>query len=900
VFRETRDIERLSPPVSAPIIGRDLELDLGQMTLDRLVAGSGSVMLISGEPGIGKTRLVEELSALAAGQGALVAWGRVDDADGAPPYWPWIELLGALLEGCGRQLAREALAGDAGALTAILPAITQLVADVKPPPALEPAAARFRLHQAIVDVLQRISAQRPLVLVLDDMHWADISSLELVRFAATRLVAAPILLIVTYRSVDAGDTELLHDVLASLARLAALERIELDGLSEAEVGLFMAQTIGVRPRRSAVAGVHERTEGNPCFVGELARLLQSERLPASADAHPLAGHGHDESAVPIGVRDVVRRRLAPLPSETRDALLLGAVLGREFELATLGACAEMPQLSVADAVEPALAAGLVTASDGARSLRFSHALIRDTVYGQLSGLRRATLHARAATALEQRHGSDPAHVAEIAYHFLQGAPVAGPELGLRWLLDAAAAAQASLAHEQAEVQLRRALGLVELMSEGPVRLESELNVQNRLAALLLHTKGQGAPEFGQACSRARELCLQVGGSDELFGTLFGLALFHVSSGEYQLLAELGEQMLAVGEQPASMAWLLAGHLCVGSAQLHSGAFIAAHANFAEAERLARTLERSSSVTELFGEYPLSIALATTALSSWLIGDDEQAGALSDEAVELGVALGHPITLVDALYSRNKLAVLRGDIAGVIEGADAALAISEEHGTGMFAAWLRTHRGWALCHDGRCDEGVAEMMAGIEADRAGGGRINTTFFLGLLADGVALGGDGERALALVDEALQITGATEEKLYEADLRRRRGELLAAADPARAGEAEAALRSAIALADVQGCAPFRMRAEAALAKHAPRSTSVRAGSIADAWKLSARERELLSLVGLGRTDKQIAAELVISLATVRSHLDRIRDKTGRRRRPELTRLADELGLTAAVAEG
>lgn len=247
--------------------------------------------------------------------------------------------------------------------------------------------------------------------------------------------------------------------------------------------------------------------------------------------------------MPVGVRDVVRRRLVRLPSPTSRLLSIGAVIGREFDLAVLACAADLDAVEVVDGLEPALEAGLVQ-EDGASTgrLRFSHALIRDTVYDELGSLRSATLHARVGAAIDRRcTGPDRSHVAELAWHFFHAAPVVGPEPGLRHVLEAAEAAQTALAFEQAEDGLRRALDLIGRMTSGPQRLERELHVQNRIAALLLMTKGQGAAEFGEACTRARELCTLIGESDDLFGTLFALSLFHVTNCEYTRLAELGAQ-----------------------------------------------------------------------------------------------------------------------------------------------------------------------------------------------------------------------------------------------------------------------------------------------------------------------------------------------------------------------
>ena len=884
--------------VRQPLVGRDNELDRIHAALDRVMGGDGRVVLVSGEPGIGKTRLVEELVALAAHQGATVACGRVDDADGTPPYWPWVQLLDGVLEAGDRDVVAAALRANAGPLAAIMPSLREIVGDDIPAlPALEPAAARFRLHEAIVDVLRRVGEHSRLVLVLDDMHWADVSSLELTRFVATRVDAAPVLLALTYRTVDAGSSDTFDDVLGSLAREPLLDRVALAGLSEAEVGHFMAQMTGLRPRSAAIAAVHARTEGNPFFVRELARLLQSEGQLATADAS-------DHDAVPVGVRDVVRRRLRRLPERTNELLVLGAVLGREFDIGTLAAAAGASDGDIADAIEPALGAGVVTA-EGRRGgrLRFSHALIRDTIYAELSPLRRATLHGRVGSALEQRPGPAWSQRSELALHFFHAAPVVGPRRGLTYALEASKAAEAALAYERAEDDLRRALSLIAQLPEGPERAQQELGVQNRLVVLMIITRGYATPEVGQACARARELCRQIGETEGLFKALNNLCGFHHVHGDLSIAAEFAGQLLHIGAQRSSAGWLAVGHLFLGMAQLHTGQLADARASFAAEREAAARLELSiEAANGFFGPHPLPMGLVYSSRCAWVLGEQAAAQAFADEGVRLATPLGHPHTLVFAWYLATHLQVLSGDVPAVIAMSERAIAYCDEHGFTAYQGWFRIFRGWADAQRGRADEAVAAMEPAVAAHLATGARINTPVFLALLADGEAARGNEDGALALVDKALADRG--EDQLWESDLLRRRGELLAARGAEHVEGAVHALRAAASTADAQGAVAFRRRADAALAAlglaPAPVTAGASAGFVAGAVaaaasNLSPRERELLGLVGCGLTDKEIAARLVISLTTVRSHLDRIRDKTGRRRRPELTRLAVDLGLTS-----
>ena len=451
--------------------------------LDQALTANGRVVLISGEPGIGKTRLAEELAAHAAERGALVAWGRLDDVGGAPPYWPWIQLLGSVLDEIGADMARSALGDDGGAIAVILPRVADLVADIAPLPPLAPAAARVRLHEAIACFLRRVSQQRPLALVLEDLQCADVASLELARCFASRLSGAAVLFVCTCRTVDGGSVALLDDGLGSPARQPALERADLQGLSEPEVGALIAQTIGLRQRRATVAAVHARTAGNPFFVAELALVLRSEGLTGRSGAA-------DDVAAPVGVRDVVRRRMLRLAPATIELLALAAAVGREFDVALLADSMAARELDVVQALEPAVAAGLVLTDAAAPGrLRFSHALIRDTLYGDLSARRGATLHARVGAALERRGVDDGSLLNELARHFFHAAAVVGPDRGLAYSLKAAQAAEATWAYERAEDELRRALSLVELIASRDERIVQELRVQNRLAALLTITQG---------------------------------------------------------------------------------------------------------------------------------------------------------------------------------------------------------------------------------------------------------------------------------------------------------------------------------------------------------------------------------------------------------------------------
>lgn len=868
----------------APIVGRAAEIARLEAAFTATRAGRFSLALIRGEPGIGKTRLVEELGRR-VGERAVVAWGRVDEAAGSPPYWPWTQMLGSALAAVGPEAATQALGEDPSRLAGVLPQLSAGSGAASPD--RDPVAARFQVHLAVADVLRRLSAGCSLVLALDDLHRADVASLELMRFLAHHLVDVPLLLVATYRTVDTGGSPVFDDVRASLARTPGLVQLDISGLSEPEVGEFISRTVGDSVQSvETIAALHARTEGNPFYVGELVRLMRGRQPP----------HGDD---VPLGVRDVLRQRLVRLPEAGRELLLLGAVLGRDVDPRILARAAGVSELTALDQIGGAITAGFLLEDPLTGQLRFAHALTRDTIYGELSPLRRATLHARVAETLEQNDGDSTHRLAERAEHFARAAPVLGPERGAHYALRAAEEAQTVLAYEQAEELVRRALGLIALQPAGQERDEQELHAQNRLAALLITTRGHGDADVGRVCLRARELSATAEPSPELIRTLATLANFHVVNGDFDMCLELGAQLEAIGEQQDDPLASTLGAFCDGLARPNLHDLPQGRRALARAVERARELPLTDDLTAAFGAHMLPVALIFQARYAALAEDRTVHAAAIAEASRVARRSGHEYTIAFTGLIGLLGSVLLEEPAQVAQRAQTAVADCAAGGFELHRAWCSISYGWALCECGELERGLAETDAGLRTHRAMRSTFHTAYYLALACDARRRAGDMDVAMELIEEAIACCEEDVAHAYEADLHRRRGELLAAAGPEHRAAAIEALNTAAGIARAQGIACFERRALEALARAAPDAASA-GGGAEPVVSLSARERELLRLLASGRTDKQIAAELVISVRTVGSHLDRIRDKTGRRRRPELTRLADELGLGAGLPTG
>ena len=434
-------------------VGRERELGTLTEGLEAVRAGSGRVFLLAGEPGIGKSRLADELAAMARQGGTRVLWGRCWEAGGAPAYWPWVQSIRALIRTGDPQALRRDLSVGAGDVAQIVPEVRDFVPDLEDPPPLDPESSRFRLFDAVTGFLIAAADPEGLVLVLDDLHAADAPSLLLLRFLAGEIAESRVMVVACYRSEDQERSGELAAAEVELARARITRRVDLRGLGSNDVAEFIRRTIGIDPPARLVSWVHEETEGNPLFLVEMVRLLEHE---GGIDLE----HGDQPSiSVPRGVREVIGRRLAHLPGRVTELLRLAAVLGREFEVETLATLAGSSGSEALAVLEDARAARIVTEVSGApRRLRFGHALIRDTLYDELPAGRRLALHRGAGEALERMHASDLGpHLAEVAHHFVLAARAGEGARAVEYARRAGERAASLLAYEEAARLFRLAL-----------------------------------------------------------------------------------------------------------------------------------------------------------------------------------------------------------------------------------------------------------------------------------------------------------------------------------------------------------------------------------------------------------------------------------------------------------
>lgn len=531
-----------SGPPSDELVGRARELAELRSGLEGALAGRGRLFLLMGEPGIGKTRLAEELARDAEGSGATTLWGRCWEGGGAPAYWPWIQAVRSHARETDPADLAEALGPGGPRIARIVPEVRERLPDLPEPADQEgPEQARFLLFDAMASFLREASKARPLVLVLEDLHAADQPSLLLLQFLSREVAGARLLVLGTYRDVEAEPR--VRDLLADLASKAT--PIRLSGLSEEELADFVAGRGG--PAASGlVAELHRVTEGNPLFVREVVRTLRAEGRLGAGPATAAA------LRIPDEIRQAIRRRLEPVSDGAREVLRIGATLGRYFNLTPLRRVAAVDREGLVAILSELVTSGILEeVPDVPGRYSFTHALIRKTMYDDLAPAARASLHSQVGAALEEHYGSAPdPHLAELAHHFIEAAHVGNAEKAVDYAVRAAERAYGQFAWEEASAHYRRALEAMELLDSVDETRRCEVllalgNAQNRAGDV---------EEAKETFLRATDTARRLGAPELLAEAALGYGRYTWTSGavDSTLVNLLGEALNALGSEDSGL------------------------------------------------------------------------------------------------------------------------------------------------------------------------------------------------------------------------------------------------------------------------------------------------------------------------------------------------------------
>jgi hypothetical protein len=454
-----------------PFVGRDAEMSKLNARLAEARSGHGGLVMLVGEPGIGKSRMIDEFTENARNDGAAVLIGACFEGEWSPPYAPFVEAIENYVKTAEPAQLRADLGFGAAPIARLVPALREVLPDIPEPAALQPDEERFRLLDAVSQMLVSISNRQPVVLVLDDLHWAERGTIAMLRHVARFVPRHQTLILGAYRDVELDRQHPLADALSQLRREVEYERIALKGLNEEQIGNLLTAITEHEVPEPFVRAISEETDGNPFFIREVLIHLADEGKIFQQDGRWTSNLSIEEMGIPEGIRQVIGRRLSRLPDVANKLLTAAAGFNGPFRLDIAAAAAGIDEDTALDAIDAALESQLVRASSNTEIFEFTHALIRHTLYGELSPPRQVRLHRQIAEAMERVYGDRAAdHAPELAYQFHRSAGLPGTERGADYALAAAAKAEATAAWDETVTFLEIALELLpELDSRrGPV------------------------------------------------------------------------------------------------------------------------------------------------------------------------------------------------------------------------------------------------------------------------------------------------------------------------------------------------------------------------------------------------------------------------------------------------
>ena len=489
-------------------VGREQDLGVLRTGLDQALAGQGSIVALVGEPGIGKTRTAQVLAADAAQRGVRVLWGRCHEQPGSPPYWPWVQVLREYVASTDSEHLRGTFGPAASELAEIVPQLAERLPFIPVTPAPADAAqARFRLFEAVLASWKRVAAKEPLLLIFDNVHWADRSSLRLLEFLAPEIAACRLLVLLTYRDIELSRRHPLSETLAELAKQPNFERIRLRGLSESETAQFVTASTGQAPPADLLQSLYSHTEGNPLFVGEMTRyFLEEGFLDTQASTAPSSSPARRAYAIPDGIKEAIGARLNRLSDSCNDVLAHAAVIGRIFQFDLLASIVGLEERNIAGLLEQALAASVIEEMPELGRYQFSHALIRETLYDELPATRRAQLHVRTAEVIEATSTRGAMRdLAALAYHYCAALPGGDRAKAVEYARAAAERASRLFAYEEAARYYRLALEAIETMPDFDPQQRLRLLIGEGEALTKAGAWREAAGILGQAAHSAKAL-----------------------------------------------------------------------------------------------------------------------------------------------------------------------------------------------------------------------------------------------------------------------------------------------------------------------------------------------------------------------------------------------------------
>jgi class 3 adenylate cyclase/predicted ATPase len=819
VLRESGATSRLDvaqPRGLTPLVGREQEVGLLLERWEQVKAGHGHVILLTGDAGIGKSRLVQMLKDHVADEPHMRWECRSSEYSQNTALFPHTDLFQRLLQFQSEETPDEKigkleqmLSQHRLPLDESVPLFAPLLslplpAHHYPPLNLSPQRQRQKTLETIVAILQEHAEQQPVLFILEDLHWTDPTTLELLNLVIEQIPTTSILTVLTCRP---------HFQPAWHHR-SYITEMTLNHLSHTQVEqIVTCVTDGKTLPHEVLAQVVEKTDGVPLFVEEMTKaILESGQLIAVDRHYELTG-SFSTFAIPATLQDSLMARLDRLVT-AKAVAQYAAVIGRQFPYELLQAVSQLDEAMLQHELRRLVEAEIVyqRGVPPQATYTFKHALIQDAAYESLLKSTRQHYHQRIALVLEEQFAETAEAQPELVAHHLTEAGLIDQSVAY-WYKAGQQASERS-AHVEAISHLTKGLELLQTLPETRERVQREVDMLIALGASLLAVKGYAAAEVRETYTYARQLCEHLEEPHQRFPVLRGLVYYHSQRAEFQTAQALGEQLLSLAHQVQDAAMLVTAHRALGSTLFNLGAVADAHTHFTQGITLYDPQQHRAS-TFLYGEDAGVICHSFAAWTLWCLGYPNQGRVQSQQAVTCAQQIAHPFSLGLVLTRAAVYHQLRREVRFTQERAEAAISLATEQGFPLWMAHGAILRGWALAYQGQAQEGIEQIHQGVTAWSSTGAELLRPYFLTLLADIHGIIGEPEAGLTVLAAALALIGTTGERWYEPELYRLKGILLLQQSSDNQAEADSCFHHAISIARSQQAKSFELRTATSLAR-------------------------------------------------------------------------------------
>jgi predicted ATPase len=814
----------------SPLVGRKAEMELLIDRWARVKEGIGHVVLLSGEAGIGKSRLLEALKEhVSKDPQSWLTSCRCSPYYQNTPFYPIIDLLERVVLGFGKE---DSQAARLDKLEGFIVQYGLPVAETVPlfasllslplferfaPLNLTAQAQKQKTIQALNTILLRRAAKQPLLFLMEDLHWVDPSTFELITLLVDQGPATKVLIVLTCRP----------DFKSPWSGRSHVSQLTLNRLTQNQVVDIVTHIArGKTVPTEVIQQIVSKTDGVPLFIEELTKMvLESGLLREEKQSYRLT-EPLPPLAIPATLQDSLRARLDRL-STVREVVHLAATLGREFTYELLKSVSSLAEKLLLRELSQLVEAEFLyqQGTPPEATFIFKHALIQDAAYQSLLKSSRQQFHARIGDAMEERFP----HIVEtqpelLAYHFTEALQA---KKAIKYWEKAGRRSLERSAYLEAVVHLRKGIEVLKALPSTAERTHQELGLQVALGNALLAIKGYAAPEVEQTYARAHALCQEIGLTAQVFPVLYGLWVFYFIRAELAKAREIGIEFLELSGKQEESAPVLMAHRVLQFALLWLGEISSSQTHFEQCTGLYDPKQHRSLAFQ-YGQDPGMATLSLAPWSLWLLGYPDQAMKRSQEALLAAQKTSHPLSLAYAHVMAAGFHQLRREERQVQEKAEAAIAVCSQHGFPYWLAWANILRGWALVKQRETNEGIVLIRRGMADYRATGSMLEWTGFCALLAESHLQAEQIKEGLSALDEGFTVLEKTGERFCQAELYRLKGELLLQSKNGSSGagvhkQVQECFETALQIARRQSAKSFELRAAMSLSRLAKRQEKI-----------------------------------------------------------------------------